>query len=77
MRPHRALLLLAFTLPLFLLALPPGGLLALDSDALKTPLPQDVLLTLADEVRGQEAFNNLVKLNGKIIKSLKNILVKS
>ena len=43
---------------------PPGTLGAQDVDPLKTPLPEDILLLLADEVRGQEAFNNMVKLAG-------------
>ena len=42
----------------------PGFLHAQTTDPLKTPLPEDVLLSLADEVRGQEAFNNMVKLAG-------------
>jgi aminopeptidase YwaD len=34
------------------------------SDPLKTPLPDEVLLMLADEISGQDAFNNMVKLAG-------------
>jgi uncharacterized Ntn-hydrolase superfamily protein len=64
MRPHRLPFLAVYALPLVLLALPQGRLLSQGSDALKTPLPPDVLLMLADEIRGQEAFNNLVKLAG-------------
>jgi aminopeptidase YwaD len=37
---------------------------AQDSDPLKTPLPEEVLLRLADEISGQDAFNNMVKLAG-------------
>jgi aminopeptidase YwaD len=35
-----------------------------DSDPLKTPLSEDLLLLLADEISGQDAFNNMVKLAG-------------
>jgi len=34
------------------------------SQALKTPLPQDLLTLFANEVSGQFAFNNLLRLNG-------------
>ena len=34
------------------------------SPAIKTPLPQDILTILANEVSGQFAFNNLVRLAG-------------
>ena len=64
MRPHRFPFFAVFALPLLFVVLPQGRLLSQGSDPLKTPLPPDVLLMLADEIRGQEAFNNLVKLAG-------------
>lgn len=53
---------------LFLMALFPmaqsGGISAQDADPLRTPLPEEVLLLMANEVSGQDAFNNMVKLAG-------------
>ena len=52
------------TLGLLGSAILPAPMAAQASDPLKTPLPEDVLLLLADEVSGQDAFNNMVKLAG-------------
>jgi len=40
------------------------GATAQRSDPLKTPLPEETLLLLADEISGQDAFNNMVRLSG-------------
>jgi uncharacterized Ntn-hydrolase superfamily protein len=39
-------------------------LVAQEPDPLETPIPEETLLLLADEVSGQDAFNNMVKLAG-------------
>jgi len=44
--------------------LSPLPLAAQGPDPLKTPLPEETLLMLADEVSGQDAFNTMVKLAG-------------
>ena len=64
MRPHRFALLFVFALSLFYAAVLPARLGSQSSDPLKTPLPDEILLMLADELSGQDAFNNMVKLAG-------------
>lgn len=55
-----------FVLLVLLLALPcaPAPLVAQRSDPLATPLPPELLRLLANEISGQLAFDNLVKLAG-------------
>jgi len=64
MRPRRFVLPLVVAFSLLMPALLPGRLAGQSSGPLKTPLPEDVLLMLADEISGQDAFNNMVKLAG-------------
>jgi len=54
------------TVALFLLVsvFLPAPLFGQNDGPLKTPLPEDLLLLLADEISGQDAFNNMVKLAG-------------
>ncbi len=64
MRPRPFLFVLAPTLLLCSSLMAPAPVSAQRSDALKTPLPEDVLLMVADEISGQDAFDNMVKLAG-------------
>jgi hypothetical protein len=64
MRPRPLFFILIATL---LLASSPMAALpvaAQRADPLVTPLPEDLLLMLADEISGQDAFDNMVKLAG-------------
>ena len=54
----------ALALSAFLSMAGPALLAAQGSDPLRTPLPEGILLMLADEVSGQDAFSNMVKLAG-------------
>jgi len=53
-----------FLLPLFLLAGSATALAAQRSEPLKTPLPEETLRLFANEISGQLAFDNMVKLAG-------------
>ncbi|MGW8266215.1 MAG: hypothetical protein ACWGSQ_07590 [Longimicrobiales bacterium] len=64
MRPRSFAVLFLIALSFLRAAFLPPPLAAQSSDPLKTPLPEDLLLLLADEVSGQDAFNNMVKLAG-------------
>jgi aminopeptidase YwaD len=64
MRLHRVVLPWIVAFSLFRPAPWPTSLLAQDADPLKTPIPEEILRMLADEVSGQDAFNNMVKLAG-------------
>lgn len=64
MRPLRFAFLPIVALALLLPVVQPIPLLGQRSDPLKTPLSEDLLLLLADEISGQDAFNNMVKLAG-------------
>jgi hypothetical protein len=64
MRPRSFAVLFLIALSLLRADFLPVPLAAQSSDPLKTPLPEDILLLLADEVSGQDAFNNMVKLAG-------------
>ncbi|TFH57827.1 MAG: M28 family peptidase, partial [Gemmatimonadales bacterium] len=58
------LFVLAPTLLLCSSMMAPAPVFAQRTEALKTPLPEDVLLLLADEITGQDAFDNMVRLAG-------------
>jgi len=64
MRPRFFAVFSIVTLSLLRSAVLPVPLAGQVADPLKTPLPEDLILMLADEVSGQNAFNNMVKLAG-------------
>ena len=64
MRLRSFLSVLAPTLLIYSSLIAPGPLSAQRADPLRTPLPEDVLLMLADEISGQDAFDNMVRLAG-------------
>jgi len=64
MRPRPFFLILIPMLLLGSLPMAAAPVSAQRADPLETPLPEDILLMLADEVSGQDAFDNMVKLAG-------------
>jgi len=60
LNPARIPLVLIFSL----LLAPVGGAWGQSGDPLETPLPEDLLLLMANEISGQDAFNNMVRLAG-------------
>ncbi len=64
MRPRRPFPVVALILLFSSTSAASGPVCGQRADLLETPLPNEVLLLLAEEVSGQEAFDNMVRLAG-------------
>ncbi len=64
MRPRPLSFLLIATLFFGISSMASAPASAQRADPLETPLPEDLLLMLADEISGQDAFDSIVKLAG-------------